>query len=69
MASKGMSPEVKTALWIGAGLSLALGGFLIARSVNPQVSTPPEPPAPAFGQEKPEILQAIGPYGVQLVQV
>ena len=64
-----MSPEVRTALWIGAGLSAVLGGVLIQKALQPVV-TPPEPPRPIFGQEQPEILQAVAPgapYGIQPV--
>lgn len=51
-----------TALALGAGLAVALGGYLIAKSSSP--NTPPEPPLPNFSNNTPEILRAIGPYGV-----
>ena len=55
-------PAVTMALWLGAGLATVLGGYLIAKATI-EVK-PPEPPLPNFGLNKPEILQAIGPYGV-----
>ena len=54
------------ALWVGAGLAALLGAALIVRAKAPP-ATPPVPPPPSFGSETPEVLQAIGPYGVQPV--
>ena len=55
----------KVALTVGAALAGALGIFALLAPKPTEAPSPPPPPLPEFGAQRPEVLQVIGPYGVQ----
>lgn len=63
------NPYATTALWIGASLAGGLATFLVLRKLYPPVSAQPipgtAPSPPDASPNTPNVLQAVGPYGLE----